>query len=488
MTTNYCGNCGAVANAAARFCRQCGLALAEPEEPAFPVQSEPTAETDLKAGGVGTSGPVVLIAVPEGGAPYPLAVSSHGHLSAARQALPPEPKLIGRGETSNVVPISRSLRKVRDQLDKLGVKRGSSGGGAMPNSAGAARALARASGITTPSRFGAALRPILIALAILLGSSAYLAYRDQSPSTLHAGRPHLNLIAPDEKSSQFIKAGEDERERGHYEAAIEAFKQAVELTPNHTAALLSLANLYKVVGNTGEAIQTYLRLLKVNEGYTEARLQLANVYRDRGDWREALQEYQRVIATDPNSEQALAALHVLETFTAERPALGPLRSRRSATNTTLGRWLPDGDNGSHVNLTLPELAFSTLGHQPAFGVNTSVADYLGAHALAEVHKEKGKRFNNAGQYQAAIKEFQTAMNLTPDDKDLYYLMGLAFKSNGQPALAYEYYKKCDSGTYARVAPGAAKIAEKEARDEAKKRRPKKPVSQLSPDEMMRSFK
>src|SRR5262249_53505622 len=76
---------------------------------------------------------------------------------------------------------------------------------------------------------------------------------------------------------------------------------------------------------------------------------------------------------------------------------------------------------------------------------------------------------NIRQFQAAINEFLRALSLTPDDKDLYYLIGSSYHGLGLYADAYNYYRRVGTGPYLGPAQSGAKQTEKAARGGAKRR-------------------
>ncbi len=378
------------------------------------------------------------------------------------------------GSTSLAVRITQALGQMRARLHKPIIQ--SSAKPPAANNQGAARALARASGLTLHHPFGSALRVAGIALAILLAGSAFLAFRDQNRSTLRADRSGLNLTAPDDKSRQSVLLGKQDHDQGHYDAAIDDFKQAIALLPNNTEAHFLLAKSYKAAGRIEDALQSYERVIKIDEKNLEARYQLAEIHRDRGDWRAALTEYQRIIALDQSSEQALAALSEIESYNAQRAAnYAPLRAQRQAEAPPPPalRWLPSSDNGSHLHPQLPDLTLSALSRPPLMGISNSADDSDSAPALAKDHRNKAERFFNIHEYTAAIREAQAALDLTPDDKDLNYLIASSYNKTGQPERAHEYAKKCLSGTYASSCQQLVIMTERDMKDAAKKADAKK---------------
>ena len=66
----------------------------------------------------------------------------------------------------------------------------------------------------------------------------------------------------------------------------------------------------------------------------------------------------------------------------------------------------------------------------------------------------------AGQYQEALREFESIKKLDPGNKDVYYLIGLTYFKMNQLEHAIEAYRQCTSGVYASVSQSAVKNLEK----------------------------
>ncbi|HYE74943.1 MAG TPA: tetratricopeptide repeat protein, partial [Blastocatellia bacterium] len=339
---------------------------------------------------------------------------------------------------------------------------------------GAAQALARASGLSAQSTSG----PVLTALAIVLGvtllGSVYLFYRHQAFSS-RADASALTLVAPDEKIQQLVQTAEQAIRQDNYSLAIESYKQAIQLSPDNAPLMMNLGKIYGAAGRYDEALQTYSRLIELDSKNLEAREERALIYWANRATQEWEQELRQIIRLAPNSQQANRALSMLEMATLGRGSIYTAQ-RRTARNTFFGPNLPYSNGQPTVNMPLPELPLSAIGPQPTATNNSALDDHVGAQELVSFHKERGNRLQNVGEYKAALKHFEDALKLTPDDKDLYYFIASTYKRAGQDALAHEYYKKCDSGTYAAVARDGAKKTEKAAREAAKKGLPLKPGS------------
>lgn len=333
---------------------------------------------------------------------------------------------------------------------------------------GAAQALARASGLTAQSATG----PVLTALAAVLGlallASVYFFYRHQTAvdGTAASG---LTLVAADEKVSQLVQAAEQAYAQGKPDEAINFYKEALQLTPNNTLLLARLAWVYRTGGNLDAALQTYTRLIEIDPKNSEARMQRAYIYGERGKWAEYDQELRQIIRLDQNSEQANEALRLLEATTVTRAGNYPQRAGLRRANH--GPNLPLAGGQFNVHVPLSQLLMSAPALPPGLAPSSTgggAEEHESAKALADAHKLRGNRLQDVGLYKEAINEFEKALKLTPDDKDIYYFIASAYKRAGQDAIAHEYYKKCDSGTYASVARSGAKNTEKAAREAARK--------------------
>lgn len=64
---------------------------------------------------------------------------------------------------------------------------------------------------------------------------------------------------------------------------------------------------------------------------------------------------------------------------------------------------------------------------------------------------------------AALAEYQSALKADPANKDVHYLMGLAYQQLGQTDQAFAAYRKCTSGPYAAIAAQHVKKLEKDSK-------------------------
>lgn len=327
--------------------------------------------------------------------------------------------------------------------------------------------LAQASGLGKPSNLGSRLRIGLIAGIVVLAAGGYFLLRDKlaGPSRLiDAGR---NLLSAEEQSAYLVRMGQRDRELGQFESAIGYFQNAKALTPNNPDVHFLLGQTYAEAGQKDEAMKSYQSLLRIVPDHLEGRLQVAEIHRARGNWNAALQEYQRIIALDQNSPQAAVALSVMESQDTGKPEIAEVSLPRPRKIT---KQIPVALPGALAQAKVPLLSsgLAASGIKPP-ALSNRPEEKPDPRAAADGHKKLGLRYFNVRQYRAAINEFLSALRLTPEDKDVYYFLGSSYYGLGEQALAYDYYRRVDSGSYVGVAQSGAARTEKAARDEAKRR-------------------
>ncbi len=352
---------------------------------------------------------------------------------------------------------------------------GSLSGSAQYPPHGPSSVLVQASGLK-PQSFESKFFAGIIILAILLAAGTYFIFRDNLLNGPNPADYERNLVRAEEESDRFIKLGERDREQGNYDAAVEQFHRSLELTPNNQNARFQLAQTYLAANQQDEAMKEYQSLLRIAPEHLEARLQIAEIHRARGNWNAAYQEYQRLIALDQNSGQAQFALEVIERRQAENPDSAD-EKRPGNPRIQRDRWLQ-----KKVVPTLPSA--NSRVQAPVVAQRTTPAPNIGPpstlirppaeerpdpRALADSHKKLGVRYLNVREYRAALNEFLSALRLTPGDKDLYYLIGSSYNGLNQPVLAYDYYRRVDSGPYVGPAQSGARLTEKAAREDFKRR-------------------
>lgn len=168
------------------------------------------------------------------------------------------------------------------------------------------------------------------------------------------------------------------------------FKQASDLDPKNSEALVKLGMVQNARGAADQAIQTFSDGAKINPKEVTFYLLEGGIYESREDWDHAKQQYQKVLEIQPDN---------------------PL-----ASNNLAYVMLQQGGNVD-VAFSMAQTARQKLPDNP------NTADTLG---WAFYHKQV---------YKSAVTLFKEAVKQDPDNALFNYHLGLAYAKNGQAALA-----------------------------------------------------
>ncbi|MHC4196034.1 MAG: tetratricopeptide repeat protein [Planctomycetota bacterium] len=92
---------------------------------------------------------------------------------------------------------------------------------------------------------------------------------------------------------------------GLYEEAMESYKTALDLSPNHRKTLFYLAYRYDLSGNEEAAIDYYKQIAKTKPIYVSALMNLAVLYEDAGKFNKAAQCVEKVLNAHPTHQRAI---------------------------------------------------------------------------------------------------------------------------------------------------------------------------------------
>ncbi len=92
--------------------------------------------------------------------------------------------------------------------------------------------------------------------------------------------------------------------QGFYDDAMENYKVALELSPNHQRALFHLAYRCDLYGNEEAAIDYYKQIISASPVYVNALINLAVLYEDMGEFDKASKCIDKVLEFHPNHQRA----------------------------------------------------------------------------------------------------------------------------------------------------------------------------------------
>lgn len=105
-------------------------------------------------------------------------------------------------------------------------------------------------------------------------------------------------------SEALFKKGVELAEKGEYEAALDAFKQAAEQDPENADALFSLGYWSELRGLDNAAREAYEQCAGLSPAPANALMNLGVLYEDMGRFEDAERCFERVVRADPTNERA----------------------------------------------------------------------------------------------------------------------------------------------------------------------------------------
>jgi predicted TPR repeat methyltransferase len=88
------------------------------------------------------------------------------------------------------------------------------------------------------------------------------------------------------------------------DAAIDSYKQALKIQPNHAEVYYNMGIALKNKGDLDAAIDSYKQALKIKPDYAEAYSNMGNVLKDKGDLNAAIDSYKKAIKLKPDYADA----------------------------------------------------------------------------------------------------------------------------------------------------------------------------------------
>jgi tetratricopeptide (TPR) repeat protein len=291
------------------------------------------------------------------------------------------------------------------------------------------------------------------------------------------------------RSLQATMRGEDLYNAGQYEAALEAFNNAIELMPdNMYAAWIGRGNLYYFVYKDYEkALADYTEVIRrVPEDYVPYQYEFirrsapgqvffayygrANVYADRGEHEKALADYTAAIGLWPEHSSpwlfragSYAALgedeRAIADYTRGIALLGNARQidplNLTAAYIDRAELYKKGQRYEEAladyaeairrgGLNLPT-AYNNRGivHRLTGEPDRAIADYDEALRLdpgfAEAYNNRGNTRRDKGELDQAIADYNEAVRLKANYAAAYNNRGVAFRLKGEPDRAIADY-------------------------------------------------
>ena len=229
---------------------------------------------------------------------------------------------------------------------------------------------------------------------------------------------------------------------GTYEAAIQAYDQALALSPDYVAAHYNRGLAYARLGALDGAIVDFSRVIELDPGQVQAYHQRGLVYARKRKYERAVSDYDMALSLCPDSvaliyDRAIAFFHLSAYERAIQDYTTALEQEPDRVDAYLNRGLayaaikdyPEALRNYNQAIVLdPGRALSYSHRGQAYArlerYTEALADY--EHALeidprdAVVHNSRGLLYVRIEAYAQALESYRQAMALHPDWATSYY--------------------------------------------------------------------
>jgi tetratricopeptide (TPR) repeat protein len=234
--------------------------------------------------------------------------------------------------------------------------------------------------------------------------------------------------------SAYLKRGETYYELKRYDQALADYSQALHLAPTHVSAYFSRGNTYSVLQHYDQAVADYSQALRFAPTYVPAYLNRGRAYHQLKHYQKAIADYDHALQLDPKDKMAYHhrgnAYHRLQHYD---QALVDYTQALRLDPTYLSAYLSRGNT-----------------YYALKQYDQALADYTQA---LQLNPKDVRGYNNRGlvyaarhHYDKALADYEHALQLTPTYAPAYYNRGNVYKTlrHYDKALAdYEHALQLD---------------------------------------------
>ena len=137
--------------------------------------------------------------------------------------------------------------------------------------------------------------------------------QDSLPQAEECFKQAIKSASTDEQRGMLLtNLGATQRRRGKIHEAIDSYTAALVYLPMNEAVLINRATAYMALGNDIKAYTDLCNILDKKADHTEALYYRAFIYTNRREYTSARTDYKRLLTIDPNHENGLLGLALLE--------------------------------------------------------------------------------------------------------------------------------------------------------------------------------
>ena len=216
---------------------------------------------------------------------------------------------------------------------------------------------------------------------------------------------------------------------GTYEAAIQAYDQALALSPDYVAAHYNRGLAYARLGALDGAIADFARVIELDAGQVQAYHQRGLVYARKRKYERAVSDYDMALSLRPDSaaliyDRAIAFFRLSAYERAIQDCTTVLQQEPNRVDAYLNRGL----------------AYAALKDYPE-----ALRNYNQAIALdpgrAVSYSHRGKAYARLERYTEALADYERALEINPRDAVVHNSRGLLYVRIEAYAQAIESYRQ-----------------------------------------------
>ncbi|MBC7474900.1 MAG: tetratricopeptide repeat protein [Candidatus Sericytochromatia bacterium] len=203
---------------------------------------------------------------------------------------------------------------------------------------------------------------------------------------------------------------ENYRRLGEFDQAILNFKKVIQIAPNFAEAYFNLANTLKQKGDFIEAENNYLEAIRINSNHFKAYFNLGNLLLDQKRFSQAVIYYQQTLKLNPDFIEATNNLKIANDFLEQ-----------------------ENNKLTDINNTLDILGIAkTLMNQGNY--DQAIKYYNRAKEIypneADIYNNLGFIFSKQNNWLEVINNFKKAIEVKPDFITAYYNLAKAYEKIG----------------------------------------------------------
>lgn len=216
---------------------------------------------------------------------------------------------------------------------------------------------------------------------------------------------------------------------GRFQDAVEPYRKALEIEPNHPDVRLSLGSIMEYLGNLPQAIEEYKKAIELDPWSASSYQTLGLALKRTGNLPAAAEEFWKAIQLDPRLASAHASLgavyheagYLAEAAEQFKKAV-EIDPNSADIYHKMGRAMAESG----------KLEQAISSYRKAVELNPS---------LAVAHADLALALEYSGNLPEALKEYKMAAELEPNSAIVHNLYGLALKKSGDLQEAIAHYRR-----------------------------------------------